>query len=139
MTESGYFDSKVLIKEKHLDTFGHMNNATYLELYEDSRWDLIEAGGYGLSEIQKTKKGPVILECHLTFRKEIRLRETITIQTQFKEWKGSKVMVLAQQMINEKGEIASTLELSVGFFDLVERKLLVPNEAWKKAVGIPLD
>mgnify|MGYP002626401055 CR=1 FL=1 len=64
---------EVLIKEKHLDTMGHMNNATYLQLFEEARWDLITANGFGLKEIQQKKQGPTILEINLRFKKEIRL------------------------------------------------------------------
>ncbi len=28
----------LLILEKHLDTFGHVNNASYLEILEEARW-----------------------------------------------------------------------------------------------------
>lgn len=30
------FTYPMLIKESHLDSFGHMNNATYLELFENA-------------------------------------------------------------------------------------------------------
>ena len=43
----------LLIVERHLDTFGHVNNATYLELFEEARWDWLQQNGYGLDEIRK--------------------------------------------------------------------------------------
>ena len=49
----------VMIKENHLDTFGHVNNAAYLTLYEEARWDFITKNGYGLEVIQNEKKGPM--------------------------------------------------------------------------------
>jgi acyl-CoA thioester hydrolase len=42
------------IKETYLDTFGHVNNAMYLALLEEARWDLITTNGYGLKIIQVT-------------------------------------------------------------------------------------
>ena len=33
------FTYPLLIKETYLDTFGHVNNATYLTLFEEARWD----------------------------------------------------------------------------------------------------
>ena len=39
------FTYEMLIKEKHLDTFGHVNNATYFELLEEARWDFITNNG----------------------------------------------------------------------------------------------
>ena len=69
----------ILIKESDLDTFGHVNNATYLKLFEEARWDLITKNGYGIKTIRETKLGPTILEIKIRFLKELRLREKITI------------------------------------------------------------
>ena len=41
-------DYQLVIREQHLDTFGHVNNAKYLEILEEARWDLITGNGYGL-------------------------------------------------------------------------------------------
>ena len=32
------FSYKVKIRESHLDTLGHVNNAVYLVLFEEARW-----------------------------------------------------------------------------------------------------
>ncbi|MBK22795.1 MAG: thioesterase [Halobacteriovorax sp.] len=130
------FQYPMLIIEKHLDTFGHVNNATYLELYEEARWDFIEKNGWGLKKIQSTGVGPVILELNLKFKRELKNREKITITSVFKEMKNSKVMVLYQQMLKEDGTLASELELDIGVFDLKERSLIKPEQDWLRAVGV---
>lgn len=134
--EATTFQYPIRILEKHLDTFSHVNNATYLELYEEARWDFIERNGYGLSKIQKTGIGPVILELKLRFKREIKNREEITITSVFKEMKNQKVMVLYQQMLKADGTVASDLELEVGVFDLKKRSLITPDEGWLKSVGV---
>lgn len=126
---------ELLIRESHLDTFGHVNNATYLALYEEARWDLTNGNGFGLKDIQKLKTGPVILEVTLKFQSELRLREKIKITTELLDYKG-KVGHLRQRMIKEDGTPASEAVFTFGLFDLVARKLIEPNEAWKKAIGL---
>jgi thioesterase III len=32
------FEQAILIREEHLDTFGHVNNARYLEIFGQARW-----------------------------------------------------------------------------------------------------
>ena len=127
-------DYKVLIRESHLDTFGHVNNATYLDLYEEARWDLITGNGYGLKEVQQLNQGPVILEANVKFLKELKLREEITITTELVFYKG-KVGQLKQLMIRPNGDVASEALFTFGLFDLVQRKLIDPTPAWKKGVG----
>ena len=76
------FKYEVLIKEYHLDTFGHVNNAMYLSLLEEARWELLNAHGFGLNEIHTRKMGPVVLECHIKFLRELTLRQSVTIESQ---------------------------------------------------------
>ena len=45
------FRYPLTILEKHLDSFGHVNNATYLHLYEEARWDFITKRGFGLARV----------------------------------------------------------------------------------------
>lgn len=129
-------DYKILIREAHLDTFGHVNNATYLSLYEEARWDLITKNGYGLGEVFKRKQGPVILEVTVKFMNEIRLRETLTITTELLEYKG-KIGRLLQKMLKEDGKVASEATFVFGLFDTQARKLIEPTPEWKKAIGAP--
>ncbi len=131
---SQVFQYQVLIREFHLDTFGHVNNAVYLSLYEEARWDLITANGYGLKQVHERKKGPVILDVHLRFQKELRLRDLITITTQTEAYKG-KICVLLQKMLNSNGEVCSEAKFTFGLFDLRERKLILPTPEWLKAIG----
>lgn len=128
-------DYKILIRESHLDTFGHMNNAMYLTLFEEARWEVITKNGYGLNDILKAKKGPVILDAQINFLKEIRLREEITINLKMLEYK-SKVGKLFQQMIKSDGSIAAEATMTFGLFDLQARRLIDPTPEWKQALGI---
>ncbi len=133
MPIKSYYD--ILITETHLDTFEHMNNATYLKIFEEARWDLLTKNGYGLTEIQKNKQGPIVIEINIKFKKEIKNREAIKIETYCTEYVG-KVGKLVQRMINQKGEECCLFEMTFGLFDLKTRKLIEPTPEWRKAIGI---
>src|SRR5580704_12201177 len=92
------FSYPLIIQETDLDTFGHVNNATYLTLFEEARWELITKNGYGLKKIQETGLGPTILEIKLTFLKELRGRDEIIIETQMYSYE-KKIGKLAQKML----------------------------------------
>ncbi len=127
---------EVLIKESNLDTFGHVNNAVYLELFEEARWDLITKNGYGLKEVIERKVGPIVLEINIRFMKEIGLREKIKIMTTLLDHTG-KIGTIQQKMVNEKGEDCCLITLKVGLFDVSARKLINPTPEWKKAIDCP--
>lgn len=129
------FEYEILVREHHLDSYGHVNNATYLALYEEARWEAITQKGYGYKTVQETGLGPVILEINLKFFKELKLREKIKITLELVSYEG-KICKLKQQMIKENKEVASEALLITSFFDLKTRKIIPPNAQWLQAVGI---
>jgi YbgC/YbaW family acyl-CoA thioester hydrolase len=126
---------KLLIREHHLDTYGHVNNATYLSMLEEARWEVVTQRGYGFKKVHESGQGPVILEVNLKFLKELRLREEITITVELVEY-NSKIGKLKQQMIKADGTVASEAIFVFGLFDLKARKMIEPTAEWKIAVGM---
>ncbi len=126
---------ELLIHERHLDTFGHVNNAVYLDLFEAARWDLIDRNGFGLSEIQRRGTGPTILEINMRFMREITNRQRITIKTWLESYTG-KVGRMKQQMVNPDGDVCCDATFVFGLFDIKARKLIKPTPEWLTAVGI---
>lgn len=133
MSSSVVYQYKVLIRETHLDVFGHMNNATYLELFEEARWDTIVKNGFDLNYIKRTQTGPVILECNVKFLLEILPREEITITVEQISYHGV-IGKLKQQMLKANGEVACEAVFTYGLFDLKNRRLISPTEEWLKAI-----
>lgn len=123
------------IKEHHLDTFGHVNNATYLSLMEEARWELITEGGFGLDTIQQKQIGPIILACNIKFIKELKLRQQISIQSQVIAYR-KKVGEIQQTISNADGEVSADAVFTIGLFDMKARKLMQPTEGWLHAIGV---
>lgn len=123
-----------VIKETCLDSFGHVNNAAYLTLLEEARWDLVTKNGYGLDEIKKTGLGPTVLSITLNFSKELRARDEIVIETHMLSYERKIGKIL--QKIVRNGEVCCEATFVIGLFDMNKRKLVLPTEAWLRAVGI---
>ena len=136
MNENLIFEYEVLIREMHLDSFGHVNNAAYVMLYEEARWDFITKNGCGLDWIQEHQVGPVILDLKVRFKRELKNREKIIIRSRTIEIISPKIMVLEQSMVREDGKVASDATFTVGFFDMKLRKLTDASPEWLRAVGV---
>lgn len=126
---------ELLIREGHLDTFGHVNNAAYAEIFEEARWEIITEGGFGMDRIRETQLGPVVLAMDVKFKREVFNRERITIKTRCSGYP-DKIGWLEQIMHNEKGEIACTAKFTFGLFDMGKRTLVRPTDEWKRALGL---
>jgi acyl-CoA thioester hydrolase len=128
-------EKTVVISEAHLDSFGHMNNARYLELFEQARWDLITDRGFGIDVIRRSGTGPTILEVTVKFMRELAPRDTIVIRSDLLSYE-RKVGQLRQQMIKADGTVACEAVFTFGLFDVERRKLIEPSPAWAYAVGL---
>lgn len=128
-------ETTVKIPETVLDMFGHVNNAAYLSLFEQARWDVVAPLGFGVQDIHKNMQGPTLLEVKMQFRREIRAREQIKIRT-FVTGQAGKITHLRQIMVKENGDEACIADFVLALFDLKMRKLIEPTEAWKRALGL---
>ncbi len=130
---SKVFSYPTYIKEIHLDAFGHMNNAAYLTVFEEARWDLITKNGFGLEKINETGLGPTILEVKLKFLRELKARDGIDVQTRLLSYQ-KKIGILEQTIVRGR-DICAQAEFTFGLFSLTERKLVLPTPDWLHAIG----
>jgi acyl-CoA thioester hydrolase len=131
--ESPVFEYRTLIRERHLDSFGHVNNAQYLVLFEEARWEMITSRGYGLQEVQETRVGSVVLECSIEFKRELKLREEVRITIRVVEF-SKKTLKIRHEIIKSDGKVAAVGLFTIGCFDMEARKLISPTPSWLFAV-----
>lgn len=124
----------VLIREAHLDTLGHVNNAVYLQLFEEARWELISNRGFDLKYIQSSGLGPVILDIHIVYKQELTLRQRISIRTQLLSYEG-KVGKMKQSMVDQQGTTYCEALFTFALFDTRLRKIIPPTPEWLHAIG----
>lgn len=130
------FEYPLLIREGHLDTFGHVNNSAYLEILEEARWDLITNRGFGLAQVVESQMGPVILEIQIRFMRELKARDKVVIKTWCTDYSG-KIGMLEQVIIkSESQEQACHATFKFGLFNMKARKIVQPTPEWLNAVGI---
>jgi len=125
----------LLIVERHLDTFGHVNNATYLEIFEQARWQWITDGGFDLARIQELGQGPTVLECALRFRRELRNRTAVTVLSKITSYVG-KIGRMHQEIRTTAGDVACDADFVMGLFDTRTRKLIEPTPEWLASLGL---
>lgn len=129
------FSYEFSVGESHLDAFGHMNNATYFQIFEEARWDIVTKRGYGLERIRETRMGPVILEAKIKFLHELVLGDRIKITTTCLPFEG-KIARIHQKMRGANGVVAADVEFIYAIFDLSSRKIVPPTAEWLSAVGL---
>ncbi|MET0792443.1 MAG: thioesterase family protein [Polyangiaceae bacterium] len=129
------FEQTIVICEAQLDTFGHVNNARYLEIFEQARWDLITANGFGLDTVRSSGTGPVILEVTLRFLREVKNRQQLVIRTSLDSYEG-KIGKMTQLLLDETEQVCCEGNFVFAQWDTESRKIIAPTPEWRRAVGM---
>jgi acyl-CoA thioester hydrolase len=128
-------ESTFLIRESHLDVFGHVNNASYLKLFEEARWDLLNAKDYGLAVIRELRRGPVVLEARVKFRREVLAREQIVVRTYVLPYDGL-IGRLRQRLYGGQGKLACEAHFQIALWDIDARRLVPPTPRYWAVLGL---
>ena len=128
----------ITVQDSHLDMLGHVNHANYLVLFETARAEMIKGYGFGfLLDIKKTGISPIVLEVTLKFRRELRLGQLVSIETEVISY-SKRLAIIVQEIKDTEGTRCCSARFKFGLFDLKRRKLIPPSPDWIKALGLTL-
>jgi thioesterase III len=89
--------TEIKIRGYHADFYGHVNNARYLEFFEEDRWARLES----VIDLRKlAAKGFIFLvvNINVNYRKAIPVGETVLVSTVLEKM-GNKSSVLRQEIV----------------------------------------
>ncbi|MFH1321779.1 MAG: acyl-CoA thioesterase [Bacteroidota bacterium] len=89
------------VKGYELDSFGHVNNAVYLNYLEQARWDAIKKADL-LSYFKKSGLFLVVVEINIQYIKETTIFDELEINTTIE--KEAPYMIFNQTIFNAKTE-----------------------------------
>jgi len=91
---------EIKVRNYHLDQFGHVNNARYLEFLEEGRWTYSEENGL-IELYEKQGIGHVAVNININFRKSAVTGDILVVETDVN--KKSKRSVTMHQKVFKKG------------------------------------
>ncbi|MDA3864094.1 MAG: thioesterase family protein [Deltaproteobacteria bacterium] len=123
---------EIKVESTHLDKFGHVNNAVYLEYLEWARWDWAEKLGMDFDSFLEKGKGPALVGINVSFLKELYFRDRIKIQTLFAK-RGGKSFTLEQKIYNDEKDMVCKALATIVFIDMEKREAIeLPSEIIEK-------
>jgi acyl-CoA thioester hydrolase len=121
MTEP--FRVRVSVRGYELDTWGHLNQAVYLQYGEHCRWELFRAAGISTEALLRNRVGPVVLETTIRYRSELRGGDEVDVTCAF-EWGEGKTFQVRQEVRRVDGTLSAEITAVAGLLDLDKRKLV---------------
>ena len=119
------YTQSIEIRWADLDANMHVANTRYNLFATDARVGYLMANGYQFGV--HNSAGPVVLSDSITYRRELRLGDKITVKLLLRgiSPKGTK-WIIQQILEKEGGEVAAIIDSFGGWLDLETRKLTRP-------------
>jgi len=113
----------------NLDPNAHMRHTAYNDYAAQVRVKMFDEFGFSLHNIMKMGFGPVLFQENTTFIKEVRINDTITVDSAaFALRRDKKIWKLRHQIFDGQGDLACKIEVVGAFLDLNTRKVAAPTE-----------
>jgi YbgC/YbaW family acyl-CoA thioester hydrolase len=75
-----------------MDSFGHVNHATYLSYLEQARWDALEAGGFTSDDLRREGWGIHVVRAEVDYLKPCRQGQLLRIVTRPERLRGTSMV-----------------------------------------------
>ena len=117
-----------------MDFNQHMANSRFLDYASDARMLFLESVGLTMDALTALRIGPVTLEDHLTYKREIRMLETFTVDYQATaSTADGRRFKLRNRFTSAAQGLCATVD-SIGlWFDLVARRPIIPPDDLQEA------
>ena len=75
---------KIKVRGYHLDGFGHVNHARYMELMEEARWDYFDVHEDIKNVLHQQGIAHATVNININYHKEARLADALCLETNVK-------------------------------------------------------
>ena len=119
--------TEIKVRGYHADFYGHVNNARYLEFFEEDRWAHLEST---IDLLEWAAKGQVFLvvNINVNYRKAVGVGEIVHVSTEIEKI-GRKSAVLLQKIILKRtGEVAADARITFVIADRSGRAMTLEGE-----------
>lgn len=110
----------IVVRSTELDSYGHVNNARYVEYFEWGRFDWLAATGLA-ERLEPGGTSYVVVDLHVSYRKEARMGETLTLSTYLSKI-GRSSVVVTQTLTKAEGVVVANGEVTLVAFDPTTRR-----------------
>lgn len=111
----------IKVRGYHLDVFGHVNNARYLEFLEEARWAIFD-NKIGLEDLARDGFVFTVVNININYRQPAYLHDILTVETSMVKW-GNRSARLQQKVKNKKnGTTIADADVTFVMLDVQKQK-----------------
>lgn len=98
----------IKVRGYHLDIYQHVNNARYLEFFEEARWDYFEDHPFFL-QLPERKLAFVVANININYRRPAFAGEVVRIETRLQSLGNKSAKIQQQCVLLKNGQAADPI------------------------------
>lgn len=138
VTEHESFRVQLKVRHYELDSLGHLNHTVYHGYAEVARVELMERAGALSGGLQAAQLACVMLESHISFRRELRAGDVVDVTCDVKFADG-KTFRMDSNIYKVDGTLSAEITATLGLMDLERRKLVAEPRTQLEKAGVDVD
>ncbi len=115
---------EIKIRGYHLDLFGHVNNARYLEFLEEARWAAFEKT-VDLEQMARRGWAFTVVNININYRRPALMNDVLRIETFIAEWRRRSALIRQEVRNTESGDIVADADVTFVIFDTGKQQTAV--------------
>ena len=118
---------RIRVRNFHCDTYGHVNNARYLEFLEEARWDFTEHTR-GLDALPDRGLGLVVAAVNIEFRRPLLREETAVIRSRMASYEGRRAVMRQEVARASDGKTAAVADITFAIIEMASGRAIELDE-----------
>jgi thioesterase-3 len=115
---------EIKIRGYHLDLFGHVNNARYLEFLEEARWAAFEKT-VDLEQMARKGWAFTVVNVNINYRRPALMNDVLRIETRIAEWRRRSAVVRQEVVQAQGGELVADADVTFVIFDTAKQRTAI--------------
>ena len=108
--------TEIVVRNYHIDHFGHVNHARFVEMLEEARWQYLEDNNL-LDAIHRTGAFHVVAEIHIHYCRPVVIGDTLCFETHVEGRSHHRFAVEQHAHLKTSGKIALKAVVTNVFID----------------------
>ena len=130
-----FLDSYHTVVSYELDSFGHVNNATFLNYLEKARCDYMTSKGLSFTDFEKWKRFPVVTKAALVFKYPAYADDKLLIRGWISEYSAATFTMRYEIFNRDNDRQLLTGETRHVFVNEKNRPSRIPEEFYDKFIA----
>ncbi|MCK5519515.1 MAG: acyl-CoA thioesterase [Candidatus Marinimicrobia bacterium] len=121
------FETELKVRSYELDSFGHVNNANFLNYLEAARGDFLEKYGLSFDNFNEWKSWPVLASIKLDYHYPAFFADLLNIRVILKKM-GKSSIIFDYEVLNQNEKMIITAETTLVFVNEKGKPMAIPTQ-----------